>query len=164
MDLGIHLLDLARVLIGEVKHVNCETQRRNDRVRAEDTATILLRHHSDAVSIVECTFENRRTQQMETVIEIEGSEGGLELTMDGAIVVVGQAGTRRESPQKPVVSWAIPPLHVVHESVLATCRHMFEALQAGRDAETSGRDNLKTCALVEAAYQAAESGRAVTPA
>ena len=40
LDLGIHLLDLARVLIGEVKHVSCETQRRNSRVRAEDTATI----------------------------------------------------------------------------------------------------------------------------
>ena len=55
------------------------------------------------------------------------------------------------------------PLHVIHESVLATCRHTFEALQAGRDAETLGRDNLKTCPLVEAAYQAAEAGRAVEP-
>jgi D-apiose dehydrogenase len=59
--------------------------------------------------------------------------------------------------------WPAPPLHFVQGSVLATCRHMLAAVRAGRAAETSGRDNLKTCALVEAAYQAAATGRAVEP-
>jgi hypothetical protein len=40
---------------------------------------------------------------------------------------------------------------------------MLEALKAGRDAKTSGLDNLKTCALVEAAFASAASGRAERP-
>jgi predicted dehydrogenase len=40
---------------------------------------------------------------------------------------------------------------------------MLAAVRAGRDAETSGVDNLKTFALVEAAYEAAETGRAAAP-
>jgi predicted dehydrogenase len=41
---------------------------------------------------------------------------------------------------------------------------MFESFRAGRPAETSGEDNLKTYALVEAAYEAARSHAAVKPA
>ena len=47
------------------------------------------------------------------------------------------------------------------ESVLNTQRHWVESLKAGREPETSGRDNLKTYALVEAAYESATSHRAV---
>ena len=53
LDVGIHILDLARVLLGEVDLVSCTTQRRNPLVRAEDTATMMLQHRSGAVSIVE---------------------------------------------------------------------------------------------------------------
>ena len=44
LDVGIHVLDLARVFLGEVKHLSCEVQTRNPRVQAEDTATMLLEH------------------------------------------------------------------------------------------------------------------------
>ena len=47
-DVGIHMLDLARFFLGEVERISCETQRRNPKVRAEDTATMLLRHESGA--------------------------------------------------------------------------------------------------------------------
>jgi predicted dehydrogenase len=41
---------------------------------------------------------------------------------------------------------------------------MFERFRDGLDADTSGEDNLKTYALVEAAYEAARSHTAVKPA
>ena len=59
-DVGIHVLDVARYLLGEVARISCETQRRNPKVRAEDTATMLLRHDSGATSVVECSYEARR--------------------------------------------------------------------------------------------------------
>lgn len=65
----------------------------------------------------------------------------------------GRREVRDASP--PPLAWADPDLHVVQESVLQTCRHMLKAVLAGRAAATSGDDNLKTFALVEAAYQAA---------
>ena len=53
---------------------------------------------------------------------------------------------------------------MVQESVLQTQRAVIAAWRDGDDAETNGWDNLKTFALVEAAYEAAASGRAVAPA
>ena len=163
LDLGIHVLDLARVFLGEVAHLSCETQRRSDSTRAEDTATMLLRHRSGAVSVVDCTYENRRSERAETVVEIEAFDGGIEVDKDGIVTVTTRAGVRREQIPMPTLSWASPPLHFVQESVFATCRHMLDAVRVGGDAETSGRDNLKTYALVEAAYHAASTGRGVEP-
>lgn len=66
-------------------------------------------------------------------------------------------------PAPPTIAWATPPFHVVQESVLATCRHMLDCVRAGREPETSVADNLRTFALVEAAYDSAANGGAVTP-
>ena len=49
------MLDLARCFIGEVGSIACGTQRCNPKIRGEDTATMLLRHRSGAVSVVEAT-------------------------------------------------------------------------------------------------------------
>jgi predicted dehydrogenase len=43
--------------------------------------------------------------------------------------------------------------------VQAIQEHWVECLRAGREPATSGRDNLKTLALVEAAYASARTGK-----
>jgi predicted dehydrogenase len=63
----------------------------------------------------------------------------------------------------PLLPWTSRPWHVAQQSVLTTCAHMLAAVRSGRDAETSGAENLRTFALVEAAYESAASGRAVAP-
>lgn len=157
IDLGVHVLDVARVLLGEVEHSTAELQRRNPSAKGEDTATMLLRHTSGAVSVVECTYGSRRLPDSfpETLIEVEGDKGAIvsrignqvEVTINGKLEVLD------EDPA--VLPWAARPWHVAQESVLATNRHMLEAVRAGRPAATSAEDNLKTFALVEAAYLAA---------
>lgn len=157
MDLGVHVLDIARVLLGEVDHLTAELQKRNPRVAGEDTATLLLRHTSGAVSVVECTYQAKRLpdQFPETLVEIEGDEGSI-LTRIGNRIAVTSNGTTREIDADPVVlPWAERPWHVAQDSVLTTNRHMLQAVQAGRPAATSAEDNLRTFALVEAAYEAA---------
>jgi predicted dehydrogenase len=52
---------------------------------------------------------------------------------------------------------------VSQEGAYGACRHFLERFRAGAPAETSGRDNLRSFALVEAAYRAAETGAAVSP-
>jgi predicted dehydrogenase len=47
--------------------------------------------------------------------------------------------------------------------VLQANAHFLEAFRNGREADTSGADNLKTFALVEAAYKAAETNCSVRP-
>jgi predicted dehydrogenase len=64
----------------------------------------------------------------------------------------------------PLLHWAKPPWHMIEESVYKTCKHLLESLKAGREADISGRDNLRTYAVCEAAYESAATGRAVRPA
>ncbi|MCX7349486.1 MAG: Gfo/Idh/MocA family oxidoreductase [Alphaproteobacteria bacterium] len=73
-DVGIHILDLARYFLGEVAHLSCETQKRNPKIRAEDTATILMRHTSGAVSVVEASYGAKRRDDAfpETMARLAG--------------------------------------------------------------------------------------------
>jgi predicted dehydrogenase len=165
LDVGIHVLDLARFFLGEVERVSCETQRRNPKVRAEDTATIMMRHMSGAVSVVEATYESRRIPDPfpETLLEIEGPVGSIVVTRGERMTVTTQGLSFEENIGSPLLSWTTRPWHVSQEAVKNTNRHMMECARAGRPAETSGEDNLKTYALVEAAYESASTGRAAKP-
>ncbi len=159
LDVGIHMLDLARVFLGEVVRVSCETQRRNPTVRAEDTATVLLRHAEGAVSVVECTYESRQPSegQPEVLLTIEGPRGAIVAPPGGreVLVTVGEETIRHRVAEDGD--------DVSQRSVHATCAHLLAALRAGREADTSGADNIRTYALAEAAYAAAASGHAVEP-
>ena len=163
LDLGVHVLDVARVLLGEVEHLSAELQRRNPNVMGEDTATMMLKHKSGAVSIVECTYESRRLPDVfpETILEIEGPKGAIMLKPGSVLDVTVNGKVTTHDADAPVLPWAERPWHIIQESVLATCDHILQALRAGRPAGTSAMDNVKTFGLVEAAYEAASAGRAV---
>ncbi len=165
LDVGIHVLDLARVFIGEVARVSCETQRRNARNRGEDTATMMLRHASGAVSLVECTYEARQIPDPfpQTLLTIEGERGSIKVHEDFRMAVTADGRATERFIGSPTLPWTAEPWHTAQESVLNTQRAIIAAWRAGRDADTSGADNLKTFALAEAAYRAAAEGRAVEP-
>jgi predicted dehydrogenase len=154
---------VARALLGEVEHLSAELQRRNPNVAGEDTATMLLRHKSGAVSTVECTYESRRLPDVfpETLLEIEGPKGAMILKAGSVLDVTANGKTTTHDVDAPVLRWAERPWHIIQESVLATCDHILGALRAGKAADTSAMDNVRTFSLVEAAYEAASSGRTV---
>lgn len=164
-DVGIHVLDLARYFLGEVERLSCETQKRNPKIRAEDTATIMMRHASGAVSIVEATYAAKRGDDPfpETLLEIEGDDGSLVLSKGEKLKVTTQGLTFEDHVGGPLLTWTSRPWHVSQEAVLHTNRHMLNRLQLGLPADTSGEDNLKTYALVEAAYEAAATHTSVRP-
>ncbi|HQZ14152.1 MAG TPA: Gfo/Idh/MocA family oxidoreductase [Devosia sp.] len=154
IDLGVHVLDVARFHLGEVEHLTAELQRRNPDAIGEDTATMLLRHTSGAVSMVECTYGSRRIPDSfpETLVEIEGDKGAI-ITRIGSRLEVTSNGRMEEIDADPaVLPWAERPWHVAQDSVLRTNREMLQAVQQGRPAATSAEDNARTFALVEAAY------------
>lgn len=164
-DVGIHVIDLARVFLGEVEWVSCETQRRNPKVKAEDTATLMLRHVSGAVSVIEATYESRRTPDLfpHTRVEIEGGKGTLLLPSDDELVCSTRSSSQTVAIDNPATRWIKKPWHVIQMSVVETNRAILEAFQAGRKAGTDIEDNLRTCAIVEAAYAAAAERRARRP-
>ena len=165
LDLGVHTLDVARYFLGEVDHLSCEAQRRNPKVKAEDTVTALLRHTSGAVSVNEFTYESRKLPDAfpQTIVEIEGPRGAIVVEPGYVMHVTVDGNTRSEQLNTPLLPWTSHPWHVAQESVLNTCRHILNAYRFGRPASVSAADNLKTYALVEACYEAAETGKSVKP-
>jgi predicted dehydrogenase len=163
LDIGVHVLDLARVLLGEVERVFCETQSVRPGVAGEDMATIMLKHYNGAVSVVDCSYATKRDPDPfpEVLLEIEGRCGSLLLSPGLELRVTSEGVTTVRSLRTPLLPWTSEPWHVSQESVLNTQRHWVESLKARREPETSGRDNLKTYALVEAAYESARSHQAV---
>jgi predicted dehydrogenase len=163
LDIGVHVLDLARVLVGEVERVFCETQSVRPGIAGEDMATIMLKHYNGAVSLVDCSYATKRDPDPfpEVLLEIEGRRGSLLLSPGLELRVTSEGATTVRSLRTPLLPWTSEPWHVSQESVLNTQRHWVECLRAKRQPQTSGRDNLKTYALVEAAYESARSHQAV---
>ena len=59
MDVGLHLYDLVRYLVGEVATLCSRTQRLYPIVQGEDAFTAMLGHNNGAASIVDCSsFED----------------------------------------------------------------------------------------------------------
>jgi predicted dehydrogenase len=165
-DVGVHVLDVARFLLGDVERISCEIQRRNPRVRAEDdTATMLLRHENGAVSIVDATYEARRSDDPfpETLLEIEGPRGSIIVTRGCRMTVTSDGVAAERDIGAPLLPWTAHPWHVSQQGAYGACRHFLDCLKRGVPAETCGEDNLKTYALVDAAYRAAAEHRAVAP-
>lgn len=164
LDLGVHVLDIARFYLGEADRITAELQRRNSTVKGEDTATMLLHHKAGAVSVVECTYESRRLPDPfpEVLVEVEGERGSIVLRQGYKIELTSGRTHTVIDVDVPLLHWAERPWHVVQRSVLNTCRHMAAALRAGRPAATSAQDNMRTFMLVEAAYAAARRGIAKT--
>jgi predicted dehydrogenase len=164
-DLGVHVLDTARFLFGDVAGVAARTNRVNPRVRGEDVATVLLSHENGATSIVDCSYSSRLEQELfpQTLVEIDGSDGSIRLSANYRLAVTGKSGTEVRDVSPPLLPWAERPWHNVQESVLLIQRHWVDCLSTGKAPSTSGRDNLGTYALVEASYLSAATGKTVDP-
>jgi predicted dehydrogenase len=165
LDVGVHILDLARFFLGEVERISCEVQTRNPSNIGEDSATMLLRHVSGAVSVVECAFEARLEPDPfpETLVTVEGERGSIVLDPGLRARVTENGRTQELDFGSPLLSWTEHPWHTVQESVLLAQRAIIAAWRANSETETNGTDNLKTFALMEAAYAAAEKGCAISP-
>ena len=163
-DVGVHVLDMARFYFGEIASIACRTRRVNPKIKGEDSATMLLQHQDGAVSEVDVCYATPFLPDPfpETLIEIDGDRGAMRLEQ-GYRLRIGTRGGEpeyRDLDPEPL-AWAERPWHVVQESVLRIEEHWVDCLRRGIEPETSGADNLKTFAAVEAAYRSAETGETV---
>ena len=161
-DLGIHILDIARALFGDVERISATTKRVNPKIKGEDVATMLLSHGSGVTSVVDCSYATQRRPETfpETLLEIDGAGGTLRLDAGYKLTIQTDTEEVRDvSP--PVLPWAERPWHNIQESVQIIQQHFVDCLHSGQTPETSGTDNLQTFALVEAAYLSAAEGRTV---
>jgi predicted dehydrogenase len=162
-DLGIHILDIARFLFGNVRQLTALTTRVNPSIRGEDAATMLLSHASGMTSIVDCSYASHLPQELfpQTLIEVDGSAGTLRLLSDYRLQVHTRNGTSVETIAMPALGWISSPWQAIQSSVYAIQAHWVDCLRTGRQPATSGHDNLQTLALVEATYASAQLKKVV---
>lgn len=157
MDLGSHILDVARFLFGEAASLYCQTHKVHDDIQGEDVATVILRMGGETTVVVEMAYaENPLERECfpQTLAFVEGDKGSLELGTDYWIKVTTASGTTAKRYPPPHYSWANPAYEVVHSSIVACQANLLQGLNGG-SAETTGEDNLRTMRLVFASYESA---------
>ena len=162
-DLGIHTLDIARFILGDVDSLVARTKRVNPKIKGEDVATILMDHENGATSIVDVSYATKLETDPfpETLIELDGTEGSIRLYQGYRLEVITSSGTTVSDVSPKLLSWASRPWHNIQESVFAIQQHWVDKLASNEETSTSGADNLKTFALVEAAYDSAANGNRI---
>jgi predicted dehydrogenase len=166
LDLGPHVLDVARFFLGDVDTVFARHRRVDRRIRGEDMATIMLGHVNGATSVVDFTYESRKLPDYasQTLVSIEGTTGAVELGPGFQLGITDKGALTVESAANPLPFWTAEERHPALDSVYHTEAHWLDCLRSSREPETSGRDSLSTYAIIEAAYESAATGQAVSPA
>jgi predicted dehydrogenase len=97
----------------------------------------------------------------EVFLLVEGTQGSLELAPDYWLRTTTEDGTHARRVPPPRYAWADPAYDLVHSSIVPCHADCLRWIRGGPPAETSGEDNLKTLALVFAAYESARRGQVV---
>ena len=123
-----------------------------------------MRHENDAISVVECSYASPIPDDPfpQFLLSVEGTEGSIVLSKDFELSMMSKGKESHWSARPPVIDWMSSPWEAVQDSVINIQTHWLKCLRENRETNTSGRDNLNTLRVVEAAYQAAEAGRAIS--
>ena len=117
---------------------------------------MLLDHESGVTSIVDCSYATRLAVEPfpETLIEVDGSQGSLRLNQAFELVGDGQPGRiAAKTSRHRCCPGRHAPGTISRKASCGSSNIGSIALRQGREPATSGRDNVKTLALVEAAYR-----------
>ena len=165
LDLGVHMLDVARFLMGEATRLYCQTQSVKPGIAGEDMATIVLQHASGATSVVECSYASpiHPDPFPQLSLQIEGTAGSLRVSPGYRLSVLSNGEASESDVAPATLPWSTPPWHGAQESVLRVEQHWVKSLREKCEPETSGADSLKTYGLVFAAYESARLKQAVPP-
>jgi predicted dehydrogenase len=160
MDMGCHVVDTARYLLGEIKTVFATVGRFGEKSQGEDVAVLATEFTSGAIGTLDLSWcspvepERSRPEWALNETIVEGTGGSLRVLPSGSIE------WRTASGDSELIAVALPDARLVYgQAYESTQRHFIEGLLAGAEHETSGADNLKTMDVVWAAYASAELGR-----
>jgi D-apiose dehydrogenase len=160
MDMGCHLVDTARYLMGEIESVAATIGHFGTHNAGEDVAMLAVAFVGGALGSLDLSWcaaaESARPEWALNDSVVEGAAGTLRLLTDGSLELTSPTGRREIRPV------ALPPADQVYvDGYAATQRHFIAGLLAGIEHETSAQDNLKTMDVVWAAYRSAEVGSVV---
>jgi predicted dehydrogenase len=162
-DIGTHILDVARFLWGEATDLTCRTRRIHPEIKGEDVATVMMSMEDGVTVTANMSYASKWEFDRfpETVLFVEGTDGGATLGLDCTLKIFDRDGTETRKVAPPQYDWAHPEYGLVHASIVDCNRNLLQALRREERAETRAADNVRSLELVFAAYESAEKGRTI---
>ena len=164
VDVGSHILDVARFLFGEPESIYCTTTQVQSNISGEDVATVILRMPGAFTVICEMGYPGAPLELdrfPQTFAFVEGKSGSIHLGPDYWLRVTNRSGVENVHAPPPAFSWADPSYEVVHASIVACHSDILAGLRGERMSETTGEDNLRTMRLVFQAYESASRNEVI---
>ena len=143
MDLGVHLIDLFRYLVGEIKSVQAQTRAFRPHIReVEDSAAVLIESEGGSLGVIEVSWA---TDPSENVIELYGERG---------TAIVDYARDELRYKTREAATWTRPELTFPNRYMMVL-RHFTDVLLEGAQPLVSGWDGLRALEVIEEAYLSA---------
>jgi predicted dehydrogenase len=157
-EMGCHLVDTARFLVGEVETVCAALGKFGSYSVGEDVATLLLQFRGGCMGLLDISWcspaDLARAEWALNETVVEGTAGTLRLLTDGSLEWIGPSGCRDRKPVN-----LSPDAQVYVDGYATTQQHFVSGLVTGAAHETSARDTLRTMDVIWTAYRSAEEGR-----
>jgi predicted dehydrogenase len=170
-DLGTHVIDLARYLVGEIVEVSGASrrfvpERPGGRVTVDDAFVSIVEFEGTAFGTIEATrFAHGRKNAL--AFEINGSKGSLAFDLERLNELqVNQRRVLVTEPEHPFMSFWWPPGHTIgwEHTFVHELHHVLSAIREDEDVEPHGasfRDGYRASEVADAIAHSAETGRRV---
>lgn len=166
MDVGVHLIDSARFLFGEVSSLYCRAHRINKEIKGEDAVSLLMGMENGMTVSIEISYASRWSGECfpETLCLVEGEDASVELLSGFRLRVTTKEGVEERIVPSPSFPWADPKYAAVHASIVDCQRNLLKGITDGEShAETRAEDNIKTLDAVWRAYDSIRDNTVVRP-
>jgi predicted dehydrogenase len=166
LNMSIHHLDVFRFLFGDPDRIVVSIRKdpRTEFEHKDGMAFSILEYDSGLRAIsLDNTFS-----WVDHGIEwrVEGTEGVAKGTIGWPNYPAGSPSTIDFTTKRQPGYWFQPRWSEqwFPQAFAGTMGQLMKAIETGKEPELSGKDNLRTMALIEAAYKSAETGQAARPA
>jgi predicted dehydrogenase len=168
-DLGAHVIDLARYLVGEVAEVSAQTATFWPGREVDDAVEAAVRFESGAVGTIEATrFASGRKNSFRW--EVNGSEGSLAFDLERLNELQHSEGNRGfrdilvSEPEHPFWQFWWPQGHIIgwEHTFVHELHHLLSAIREDGDVAPHGatlRDGYRAAEVCDAMLRSAEAGR-----
>jgi D-apiose dehydrogenase len=154
-DVGTHLVDVTRFLLGEPQALAAAMVRASDLLVGEDTMhTVLYYDNLFATLSVSWSVRGCPDRKKCGKVYLDGTKGSVRLSTDGSIVYIDNYGGYENK------KWVFQDKARM-ESHIKSQEHFIKSIIKKEIPDTSGWDYLKTLKIVLSAYQSAESHEVV---
>ena len=134
LDLGVHMLDVARFLMGEALAPLLPDAKHQAWHPRRGHGTILLQHQSGATSVVEASYASpiHPDPFPQLRVQVEGTAGSLRLDPGYQLSVFSNGIASEVDASPTMLPWSTPPWHGSQESVLRVQEHWVRCFREKR--------------------------------